>query len=101
MSATVDVNILLYACDESSSLYAKAAELIEQLAGPEVLCLFRPVLMTYLRMATHPAIFPRPLSVGVASGNVGPVLGLRHACALGEGWRLLAGVWTRDGRHGA
>ena len=96
MSATVDVNILLYASDESSSFHAKAAELIEQLArGPELLYLFWPVLMGYLRMATHPAIFPRPLSVGVATGNVGQLLGLPHARALGEGddfWQLYGAV---------
>jgi len=96
MSATVDVNILLYASDESSSFHAKAAELIDQLArGPELLYLFWPVLMGYLRMATHPAIFPRPLSVGVATGNVGQLLGLPHARALGEGddfWRVYGAV---------
>jgi len=96
MSATVDVNILLYASDESSSFHAKAAELIEQLArGPELLYLFWPVLMGYLRMATHPAIFPRPLAVGVATGNVGQLLGLPHARAVGEGddfWRVYGAV---------
>ena len=96
MSATVDVNILLYASDESSSFHAKAAELIEQLArGPELLYLFWPVLIGYLRMATHPAIFPRPLSVGVATGNVGQLLGLPHARALGEGddfWKMYGAV---------
>jgi toxin-antitoxin system PIN domain toxin len=96
MSATVDVNVLLYASDESSSFHAKAADLIEQLArGPELLYLFWPVLIGYLRIATHPAIFPRPLSVGVATGNVGQLLGLRHARALGEGddfWQVYGAV---------
>jgi toxin-antitoxin system PIN domain toxin len=96
MSATVDVNVLLYASDESSSFHAKAADLIEQLArGPDLLYLFWPVLMGYLRMATHPAIFPRPLSVGVATGNVGQLLGLPHARALGEGddfWQVYSAV---------
>ena len=96
MSATVDVNILLYASDESSSFHAKAAGLIEQLArGPELLYLFWPVLMGYLRMATHPAIFPKPLSVGMATGNVGQLLGLPHARALGEGddfWQVYGAV---------
>jgi toxin-antitoxin system PIN domain toxin len=86
MSVTVDVNVLLYASDESSSLHAKAAELLEQLGrGPELLYLFWPVLMGYLRMATHSAIFPRPLSVGNATANVGQLLGLPHARAVGEG----------------
>ncbi len=86
MSATVDVNVLLYASDESSSFHAKAAELLERLTrGPELLYLFWPVLMGYLRMATHPAIFPRPLSVGSANANVGQLLALPHARTIGEG----------------
>ncbi len=91
MSATVDVNILLYASDESSSFHAQAAELLERLArGPDLLYLFWPVLMGYLRMSTDPAIFPRPLSVGVATGNVGQLMGLPHTRAPGEGGRCMA-----------
>jgi uncharacterized protein len=86
VSATVDVNVLLYASDESSSFHAKAAELLEQLSrGPELLYLFWPVLMGYLRMATHTAIFRRPLSVGNATTNVGQLLALPHSRAVGEG----------------
>jgi len=96
MSATIDVNILLYASDESSSFHAKAAELLERLRrGPDLLYLFWPVLMGYLRMATHPAIFPRPLSVEIATGNVGQLLGLPHSRALGEGddfWQVYGAV---------
>ncbi len=96
MSATIDVNILLYASDESSSFHAKAAKLLDTLArGPELLYLFWPVLMGYLRMSTHPAIFPRPLSVDMATGNVGQLLGLPHARAVGEGddfWQVYGTV---------
>jgi uncharacterized protein len=96
MSATIDVNILLYASDESSSFHAKAAELLDRLArGPDLLYLFWPVLMGYLRMSTHPAIFPRPLSVDVATVNVGQLLGLPHARAVGEGddfWQVYGTV---------
>jgi toxin-antitoxin system PIN domain toxin len=96
MSATIDVNILLYASDESSSFHAKAAQLLDSLArGPDLLYLFWPVLIGYLRMSTHPAIFPRPLSVDIANGNVGQLLGLPHARAVGEGddfWQLYGTV---------
>ena len=40
--------------------------------------------MGYLRISTHPAIFPRPLSVAAATGNVEQLLALRHARAAGE-----------------
>lgn len=96
MSATIDVNILLYASDESSAFHAKAAELLDRLArGPDLLYLFWPVLMGYLRMSTHPAIFPRPLSVDIATVNVGQLLGLPHARAVGEGddfWQVYGTV---------
>lgn len=99
MSATIDVNILLYASDESSSFHAKAAQLLDSLArGPDLLYLFWPVLIGYLRMSTHPAIFPRPLSVDIATGNVGQLLGLPHARAVGEGddfWQVY-GTVTAD-----
>jgi toxin-antitoxin system PIN domain toxin len=86
MSATIDINILLYASDESSSFHAKAAELLERLArGPDLLYLFWPVVMGYLRMSTHSAIFPRPLSVEIATGNVGQLLALPHTRTVGEG----------------
>jgi len=96
MSATIDVNILLYASDESSLFHAKAAELLDRLArGPDLLYLFWPVLMGYLRMSTHPAIFPRPLSVDIATVNVSQLLRLPHARAVGEGddfWQVYGTV---------
>jgi toxin-antitoxin system PIN domain toxin len=85
VSATVDVNVLLYASDESSSFHPNAAELLKRLSqGPDLLYLFWPVLMGYLRMATHVAIFARPLSLGNATANVGQLLALPHARAVGE-----------------
>lgn len=98
MSATIDVNILLYASDESSAFHAKAAELVERLArGPDLLYLFWPVVMGYLRMSTHSAIFPRPLSVEIATGNVGQLLALPHTRSVGEGddfWQVYGEVAT-------
>lgn len=92
MSATIDVNVLLYASNESSPFHAKARELVERLArGPELLYLVWPVVMGYLRMATHAAVFPRPLSVAAATGNIDELLALPHARTAGEGtdfWRV-------------
>ena len=85
MSSAVDVNVLLYASDESSPFHGKALELLDGLArGPQLLYVFWPVVMGYLRMATHPAIFPRPLSPENALHNVEQLLGLPHARTAGE-----------------
>lgn len=89
MSSTLDVNILLYASDESSRFHEPALELVERLArGPDLLYLFWPVVMGYLRVSTHPAIFPRPLTVDAAMGNISQLLELPHARAVGEGERF-------------
>lgn len=92
MSSTIDVNVLLYSSDESSPFHTKATDLIMRLAqGPEFLHLFWPVLMGYLRMATHSAIFPRPLSVDTATKNIEQLLALPHVRTAGERedfWRV-------------
>jgi uncharacterized protein len=85
MSSAVDVNVLLYASDETSPFHERALALVDRLAtGPDLLYLFWPVVMGYLRMATHPSIFSKPLSPDDARDNVGQLLGLPHARTAGE-----------------
>ncbi len=63
MSATVDTNILLYAANADDEAHPVARALLEGLAaGPDLLYLFWPTIMGFLRIATHPAIFPNPRS---------------------------------------
>ena len=65
MSAAIDTNVLLYAANSSSECFEVAHELIERLArGPELLYLFWPVAMGFVRLSTHPALTDRPLSPG-------------------------------------
>lgn len=42
------------------------------------------MVIGYLRIATHPAIFARPLRPGVAAANVEELLALPHARTMGE-----------------
>lgn len=92
MSSTIDVNVLLYSSDESSPFHTRAADLVRRLAeGPELLHLFWPVLIGYVRISTHSAIFPRPLSIEAATKNIEELLAIPHARATGEGeqfWRV-------------
>lgn len=61
MSATVDTNILVYAANADDESHHLARELLERLAGgPDLLYLFWPTIMGFLRISTHPAIFPYP-----------------------------------------
>ncbi len=91
MSYTVDANVLLYASDESSAVHPEARAFIERMAaGPEIAYLFWPTVMSYLRIATHPAIFARPLSIVEAIGNIDQLLARPHVRTTGESdafWR--------------
>lgn len=85
MSLTVDANVLLYASDASSPRHGAAMRLLESVAqGPELAYLFWPTIMAYLRIATHPAIFDRPLSMREAMDNVEAILSRPHVRAPGE-----------------
>lgn len=85
MSSTVDANLLLYASDEASSFHARALEVLEALArGPELVYLFWPTVMAYVRVATHPAVFEAPLAPDVARANVERLLALPHVQTAGE-----------------
>lgn len=85
MSYTVDANVLLHASDESSPVHHKARAAVQRLAdGPEIAYLFWPTVMAYLRIATHPAIFERPLSIAEAIGNVEQLIGRPNVRTTGE-----------------
>jgi hypothetical protein len=96
LSYTIDANILLYASDQSSPVHERARELVGLLAdGPEIAYLFWPTVMAYLRIATHPAVFARPLSIVEATGNIEQLLARPHVRTAGEGeafWRTFAAV---------
>ena len=85
MSATIDANVLVYASNEADPMHAPARALIERLAaGPELVYLFWPTAMGYLRIVTHPAILPRPLTARDATANIGEFLARPHVRAPGE-----------------
>jgi hypothetical protein len=85
LSYAVDVNILLYASDESSPFSKKAGEFLKRcVTGPEVLCLAWPTLASYLRLSTHPAIFASPLTPADAENNVESLVRLAHVRVLSE-----------------
>ncbi len=96
MSLTLDANVLLYASDASSTVHERARTFVERVAeGPEIAYVFWPTIMAYLRIATHPAIFAHPLSIGEAIGNVERLLARPHVRTTGETdmfWRVLRQV---------
>jgi toxin-antitoxin system PIN domain toxin len=85
LSYAVDVNILLYASDASSPFSKRARTFLDaRAAGREVVCFAWPTLTSYLRLATHPAIFANPLTPDQAEQNVESLLALPHARVLSE-----------------
>ena len=85
MTFAVDANLLLYASDENSPVHDRAIALLDEIAiGPEIVYLFWPVAMAYLRIATHPAIFARPLSHADARANLESLFALPHVHVVGE-----------------
>jgi len=85
MSFAIDVNILLYASDASSPYSDRARSFIEScMAQNEVFFLGWPTVMSYLRIATHPAVFDHPLSPDEAMSNIETLLNLPHVRFLSE-----------------
>lgn len=85
MSFAIDANVLLYASDGDSPFHHAALRFVEQCArGPELVVLPWPTVMAYLRIATHPAIFARPLTPEDAMGNIEALLVRPHVQVLGE-----------------
>lgn len=90
MSATVDANMLVYASNRGDPVHAQARQLVQFLAaGPDLLYLFWPVVLGYVRIVSHSAILPRPLSPRDAAGNVDALLRRGHVRGLGE----VEGFW--------
>jgi uncharacterized protein len=82
---TIDVNPLVYASDATSPLQPRAAQLLSSAAsGDEVVYLFWPVVMGYLRIVTSPRILDSPLPHELAMANVDLLLGLPNVLVGGE-----------------
>lgn len=61
MSVTIDTNILIYAANASDPVHDAARDLLDRLArGPELLFVFWPSIMGFLRIATSVGVFPTP-----------------------------------------
>lgn len=105
MSATVDTNVLVYAVNADDQAHEPARELLERLArGPNLLYLFWPTIMGFLRIATHPGIFPSPMSTEVATAAITGLLERPNVRTPGEqqgywGTYLLTALKDTRGNH--
>lgn len=86
MSASVDANILVYAANERDPAHTRAREVIDRLAaGPELLYLFWPTIMAYLRITTSAHVLRVPLQPERAIENIETLLRLPHVVTATEG----------------
>jgi toxin-antitoxin system PIN domain toxin len=91
VSYTFDANILLYASDDRSPYHSQARGFLDRMAsGDEIVYVFWPTVMAYLRISTHPAIFEQPLRPSDAVDNVEQLLALQHVQSVGEQDRFWA-----------
>lgn len=71
MSYSIDVNLLLYASNDDSPLHGRAVGFLEEcLVDSELMILSYQTLFAYLRISTHPGIFPQPLEPEEALSNL-------------------------------
>ena len=79
----VDANVLLHAVNESAREYESARRwLLDALGGAETLGFAWAVSLAFLRLATHPAVFPRPLTARQAVDALDAWHGHRTAVAV-------------------
>ena len=105
MSVAVDTNILVYASNTRDPLSERAYAVLEELArGPELLYVFWPVIMGFLRLSTSHSLTDDPLSPDKALALVETLIGRSHVRTPGEGagfldfYRGTASAGTR-GKH--
>src|SRR5437588_8894146 len=92
MSATLDVNILVYAADEASARHPRARALLDHVAtSSSITYLFWPVLLGYMRIITHPAIMDAPLSPDAALADIDDLIARPQIVVVGEGDRFWSG----------
>lgn len=89
----VDVSVLIYACNSASEHHTRAREWWESaLNGDESVGFNWLIVIGFLRMATNPVIFERPMSGDVAFRLVEQWLSLESVSLVPEKrdhWRLL------------
>lgn len=85
MSYSIDANLLLYASNSSCPEHPAAHRFVlARPDDPDLCCLAWPTLFAYLRIATHPSIFQRPLSPEAAWSNLRRLIDLPRVRLIGE-----------------
>ncbi len=85
MTYTLDVNPLIYAVDEQSPYFDAARALLRQaFEGDEIVYVFWPVALAFLRLSTNPGVLRSPLPGETAMRAVARLISLPHVRIGGE-----------------
>ena len=99
-----DVNVLLYAFREESERHAAYRDWLQDaLGGAERVALFEPVLISVVRIATHPAIYRTPAPRPVVENFVDACLAAPGAVPIradARHWDLFRELCTRADARG-
>lgn len=100
----VDLNILLYIVNQDSPHHTAVRAWWERiLADDDTVGLPWLVLLGFLRIATNPSAFSRPLAVPAALGRIDAWLGLENVHVAREGdrhWEILRRLLSASGSAG-
>jgi toxin-antitoxin system PIN domain toxin len=100
----VDANVLLYAVNRAAPHHGRSRTwLDEALAGDEAVGFSWVVLLAFLRLATHPSVFARPLDADQAVAVVRSWLAQPSAMVVEPGPRhaeVLGGLLAEAGAAG-
>jgi uncharacterized protein len=100
----VDLNILLYAVNRDAEQHASARKWVDDiLGGDELVGLPWIVLLGFLRIATNPRVFPKPLKPSDALAVVDAWLDQPAVVALAPGdghWTILERLLANGGIGG-
>jgi len=67
----VDANVLIHAVNRAAIQHARARSWLDRaLSGPETIGFSWSVVLAFVRLATHPAVFARPLASDEALATV-------------------------------
>ena len=104
MSRTLDVNLLVYAADESSERHERARAFLDHVATTRAITyVFWPVLLGYIRIITHPGIVSAPLAPEAAIRDVDDLISRPQIVVAGEGesfWRTFKTVAAESAPRG-
>lgn len=100
----VDANVLLHATNRKSRDHRSARGwLLRALAGTEAVAFTWTALLAFVRLATHPSVFPRPLTPSQAISTVEGWVGAPPAVIIEPTRRhlhLLSGLLAQTGTAG-